>query len=126
LAQEALLRAHASGAEIRHPKAFLRRVADNVARDEHRRLMRRGGGAALRLEDVDYDPALAVAADQHAALLLKQVILRMPDLYRDAFVLTRFQGLTYEEVADRLGVSVKTVEWRISKALAYCAQQLRD
>lgn len=36
---------------------------------------------------------------------------------RDIFYLNRFNGLTYPEIAFRLGVSVKTVEYHISSAL---------
>lgn len=107
-----------------NPRALLMTVAVNAARDRMRR-------AAVRIPSVGgADPEFAhggsVPADQAEALLLKQVILSLPSKLRDVFVLSRFGGLTYDEIAQRCGISVKTVEWRMTKALAICAARLRD
>jgi RNA polymerase sigma-70 factor (ECF subfamily) len=56
-------------------------------------------------------------------LLLKQIVLTMPVAY--VFVLSRFAGLTYDEIALRLNLSVMTLEWRMSKALLHCKHMLR-
>lgn len=126
LAQDTFLRLaeHPPPDPIRHPKALLATVATNLARDAHRRQVRQGG-AHLSLDEAYATSEPFTLADQETALLLKQVILSMPELYRSVFVLSRFGGLSYEEIADRCGLSVKTVEWRMSKALAHCTQQLR-
>jgi RNA polymerase sigma factor (sigma-70 family) len=127
LAQEAFLRLAASppAEDVRYPKALLMTVATNLARDEHRRQARQGG-VHLSLQDAYAENEPWTAPDQETALLLKQIIVAMPPLYRDVFVLSRFACLSYEEIAERCGVSVKTVEWRMSKALAHCAALLRD
>lgn len=126
IAQETFLRLASSPPdEIRHPKALLMTVATNLARDAHRRQARQGG-AHLSLDEAYAENEPWSPPDQETALLLKQIILSMPSLYRDVFVLSRFAGLSYEEIAERCNVSVKTVEWRMSKALAHCATLLRD
>jgi RNA polymerase sigma-70 factor (ECF subfamily) len=126
LVQETYIRAsrYAPEASARHPKALLMRIAVNLARDHMRRNVVRGGLAV----DASEVPEAEAACDpeQEYLFALKEAVLRLPPLYRDVFVLSRFTGLTYEEIAAHSGISVKTVEWRMSKALAMCAAWLRD
>ena len=49
-----------------------------------------------------------------------------PDYYRDTFALSRFGELTNTQIATKLGVSVKTVEYRISQALKILRVRLKD
>lgn len=119
--QETYLRAAPyPSADIRHPKAFLLRIALNLVRDESRRLKRQ------RESSGDFGPDQSDAASQAEQLMLKQIILSMPPLYRDIFVLSRFGGMTYPEIAAARGLSVKAVEWRMSKALEHCVARLDD
>jgi RNA polymerase sigma-70 factor (ECF subfamily) len=105
--------------DIRHPKALLLRVALNLVRDERRRLVRRE--RALQ----GTGPSLDAVADAPVDRLhLKQVLLTMPPLYRDVFVLSRFDGMTYPEIALAHGISLATVERRMAKALEHCMAQL--
>ena len=80
--QETTLRAIESGAAVRHPRAFVARIARNIAIDDARKLKVRGG-AALQLDELPDHLAPSVAADQETALLLKQVIMGLPPLYAD-------------------------------------------
>jgi len=125
IVQEAYLRAARYAPEDagRHPKALLMRIAVNLARDHMRRNVVRGGRS---LDDDQAEAPLSVAPDQHETALLKDAILSLPPLYRDVFVLNRFTGLTYEEIASHVGISVKAVEWRMSKAIAMCIDRLMD
>lgn len=125
LAQEAALRAIESGAAARHPRAFLTRIARNIAIDEARKLKVRGG-AAVQLDALPDHQAPWVGPDQESTLLMKQVILGLPELYRDVFILSRFHGMSYQEIAAERGLTVKAVEYRMSRALALCEAALRD
>jgi RNA polymerase sigma-70 factor (ECF subfamily) len=115
-----------SFAEVEHPRAFLSRVALNLLRDRHRRETVRA--AHLRLvasadhARVDTD----VLTEQECALELERAILDLPDTIRDVFVLSRFRHMTNRDIATHLGISIKTVEWRIGKAIELCASRLRD
>ena len=102
---------------IRHPRAFLLRVALNLVRDASRRDARRSNALLVPGSDVE-------TPSQIDQLMLSQIVQAMPPLYRDVFVLSRFDGMTYVEIAETLDISTKTVEWRMSKALDYCAARL--
>lgn len=104
--------------DIRHPKAFLLKIAENLVRDEGRRMARQ-----QRDEQAHQAPD-SEAASQFDEAVLSEVIRSMPPLYRNVFVLNRFGGMTYLEIARTLDVSAKTVEWRMARAIEYCASRL--
>jgi RNA polymerase sigma-70 factor, ECF subfamily len=49
--------------------------------------------------------------------LIKAAIASLPEKCREVFELSRFKEMKYQEIADALGISVKTVEAQMSKAL---------
>ncbi len=104
--------------EVRHPKSLLLRIATNLVAEEGRRVQRQRLHAATTT-------ACSDAASQTEAVLLKQLILKLPQPERDIFMLSRFGSLTNEEIAARLELSVKTVERRITRALKQVDAQLR-
>ncbi len=57
---------------------------------------------------------------------INKAIKELPDTYRDTFTLSRFGELTNTQIATKLGVSVKTVEYRISQALKILRVRLKD
>jgi RNA polymerase sigma-70 factor (ECF subfamily) len=125
LSQEAFLRMQAGMGEqaARHPRGLLLTIAVNAARERLRRDRVRAPEAAAARAAM---PEVCVGSDQDELVLLKQVVLALPPKLREVFLLSRFEGLTYEEIARRCGISVKTVEWRMTRALAVCSDQLKD
>lgn len=107
--------------EVRAPRALLMTIATRLVADLGRDRSRRrrcDGAGSQAVAQVEW-PA------QTEELLAKELVLGLPEALRDVFVLSRFGGLTNNQIAERLGISPKTVEWRMTKALAHCAAQFR-
>lgn len=58
--------------------------------------------------------------------MIDSAIEKMPEEIKKTFILSRFEELKYKEIAEQLGVSVKTVESRISKGLTFLRKELKD
>ncbi|MBN1117772.1 MAG: RNA polymerase sigma-70 factor [Bacteroidales bacterium] len=57
---------------------------------------------------------------------IKESILKLPEKCREIFELNRFEGKKYSEIAEKLGISIKTVENQMSKALKVLRTDLKD
>ncbi len=55
---------------------------------------------------------------------LQEVLAKIPDGAREVFLMNRIDGLKYREIADILGLSMKAVEKRMSRALAILRDEL--
>lgn len=54
------------------------------------------------------------------------LINSLPERTREVFELNRLEEKTYQEISDQLGISVKGVEYHISKALKILRENLKD
>ena len=59
-------------------------------------------------------------------LKAKSLIENMPERTRDVFIMNRLDGKSHKEIADELGISVKGVEYHISKAVKILRDNLKD
>jgi len=59
-------------------------------------------------------------------LIIKNTLDSLPERCKQIFTLSRFEGLKYKEISDKLSVSVKTVEANMSKALKIFRLKLSD
>ncbi len=57
---------------------------------------------------------------------VKQLVDELPPQCRKIFLLSRFEGKRYKEIAEELGLSVKTVETHVSKGLSLVRKGLSD
>lgn len=57
---------------------------------------------------------------------IMDIINTLPPQCQEAFRLSRFEGITYKEIAVRMNISVKTVEKHISRALLVLKNELHE
>jgi RNA polymerase sigma-70 factor (ECF subfamily) len=62
--------------------------------------------------------------DRELRTAIEKAIAGLPDRCREVFELSRIQGLKYSEIATELGISVKTVEAQMGKALRVMREEL--
>jgi RNA polymerase sigma-70 factor (family 1) len=71
-------------------------------------------GAAVEIERKETDSAI------------QQAIEELPEQCRIIFKMSRFEQLKYQQIADQMGLSVKTVENQMGKALKHMRVRLKD
>lgn len=55
-----------------------------------------------------------------------KALRELPKPLQEAYVMSRYKQLTHQEIADRLNVSVQTVNYRIGKALQFFRVRLKE
>jgi RNA polymerase sigma-70 factor (ECF subfamily) len=58
--------------------------------------------------------------------IIGKAIQKLPPNIREAFEMNRFKGMTYNEIAQQMSLSPKTIEAYISKALSILRVELKD
>ncbi len=123
-AQEAFIRAwqHLPNYRPRSPfRNWLYRIATNVALDVLRR----------ERETVDVDEVVLAASDagpeatvegRERSEQVRQAVLALPPASRAVLVLREYEGLSYREIGDALGIPIGTVMSRLN----YARNRLRE
>ncbi len=57
---------------------------------------------------------------------INQALAELPEKCREIFLMNRFDQLKYKEIAEKLNISVKTVETQMSRALKVLREKLSD
>jgi RNA polymerase sigma-70 factor (ECF subfamily) len=57
---------------------------------------------------------------------IRIAIDKLPPERKKIFIMCRFEGLRYKEIADKTGISVKTVENQMGKAMKFLKEELSD
>jgi RNA polymerase sigma-70 factor (ECF subfamily) len=121
LVQEAWVRlaCYERAHEVAQPEAFLMRTALNLSIDAHR--VQVNHGEQVLVEEVilvDTAPdAEAVLLARERTARLSVCLGRLNGKTRDIFLSHRLEGLSYQAIAQRHGLSVSSVEKHVAKAL---------
>ncbi|MGC5704048.1 sigma-70 family RNA polymerase sigma factor [Pseudomonas sp. NFXW11] len=108
--------------EIREPRPYLSRIAHGLLID----LFRRRSLEQAYLEALAQVPEGEHPSPEEQSMLL-QALLEIDRLLdglgskvKQAFLLSQCDGLTYEQIAERLQVSVRSVNNYMAKAMEHC------
>lgn len=114
--------------EVDSPGAFATRILKNLALDSRRR------ERIARFEPMADIEQLGLADDRPGPEVevlsrdelrrLRDVIAGLPDQARRVFTLRKVYSLSHREIAERLGLSVSTVEKHLAKGLRICSEEL--
>ncbi|MGY2374022.1 sigma-70 family RNA polymerase sigma factor [Pseudomonas sp. SDO524_S393] len=113
-------------AQVEQPRAYLHQTARNIAVDAYRREDRR---EALTLEAFDQsspnngDPEHFMHAIQLADSI-EQALTELPINCRRIFIWQKIEGLTQQEIAERLGLSKNMVEKYMIRTLRHLRDRL--
>ncbi len=117
---------------IRSPLAYFRQAARTALIDRFRR---RAVRADLEIEVSDQhlriavdggpDPERNVIASDRLRRAMA-AIERLPTRRREVFLLARVDGLSYPQIAKRLGISPRTVEHHIHAAMTQISRELDE
>jgi RNA polymerase sigma-70 factor, ECF subfamily len=121
-AQEVFLRLHSAlvkGESIHNPRAWVFRVAHNLAVTEHRagdRWMALDPGLEAALTDRGPGPEARVLQRERSARVSEALAELSPQQRRCLYL--RAEGLRYREIAETIGVGVSTVSEFLTRAVA--------
>lgn len=109
-------------------KSYLYRAVHNhcLNRLKHQKVREEHQQYATYYQASAYESVSQTVYKNELEVQLAKAIERLPEQCRLIFKLSRFEELRYQEIADQLGLSVKTVENQIGKALKILRVELSD
>ncbi len=118
---------------VNNARALAYRIALNLALDYQRKAKVRSD----RAFDVDFEEFAdsfqsaeagpeQIASAQQELTILEQALMELPPDCRNAFLWRGIDGLTYLEIAARLGISESMVHKHLSRATAHCTQRTKE
>ncbi|SMO52210.1 RNA polymerase sigma-70 factor, ECF subfamily [Saccharicrinis carchari] len=81
---------------------------------------------ALELLTMEISPELGSMEIEEIKAIIASVLRDMPELSSQIFKMNRYEDLTYPEIAQKVNLSVKSVEYHMSKVLAKLRVGLKE
>jgi RNA polymerase sigma-70 factor (ECF subfamily) len=142
LAQESFVRVFLAINRYKSSHAFstyLYRIASNLAISELRKRKRRrvisltwvrSGGDSMEefeipIASTDSGPEMDVVEEERR-IAIEKAVMSLPEKYRAPIILRDINDLSYEQVAESLGLGIGTTKSRISRGRAVLREKLAD
>jgi RNA polymerase sigma-70 factor, ECF subfamily len=138
IAQEVMLRIHRHSADLEHVErmaAWVYRIAANAIADHYRRPARREVASGQAGDVTEPEPVTMFSAStepgpeelrEALAGCLAPLIERLSPIYREALLLTEFEGVSQVDAAARLDITVSGMKARVQRARAQLRALLLD
>ncbi len=84
---------------------------------EHQKVVERHAGEVAAAAEIVSEPVTEAIYYNELQIRVARVLDRLPERCSEIFRMNRFEGLKYTEIAEKLSVSLKTVEANMGKAL---------
>lgn len=130
LAQEVFerLRRYGDDVAVDNPQGYLFRIAANVATEWRERSMPRATNDRSWIDQLQVDPnaghdraAFQARVSEH----MQAAVNTLPKRQRDVLLLHVNEGLTYKQIADRLGITYQLVLRDLTRAYGALRMQLK-
>jgi len=127
LAQDTFMRIWEKQLDVRPGKdtGLLYKIAGDLFVSHNRReILRQKAPEQIRFEGIESSPEEEMQFRELQGKYEK-ALMKLPEEQRITFLMSRNEEYTYQEIATRLSVSIKTVEKRVSGALARLRKELK-
>jgi RNA polymerase sigma factor (sigma-70 family) len=113
--------AETQASRLRHPKAFLFSVARHLVIDQFRRDRLRSNDGMVSIDEIeiaaDSPGQEDILSGKRDLAVLEAAVINLPPRCREVFLLSRFQGLSHQDISKRLNLSSSMVEKHIARAM---------
>ncbi|HMP99911.1 MAG TPA: RNA polymerase sigma-70 factor [Cyclobacteriaceae bacterium] len=109
-------------------KAYLYRSVRNTCLNiiKHEKVKNKHQEYAMTYSSLASESTAQAVMKNELEQKIAEAMTKLPEQCRLVFSLSRFEDLKYQEIATQLGISVKTVENQMGKALRIMREQLKD
>ena len=119
------LQSHSPSNEVKYPKAYVYRMANNLTIDYQRRESNSPVVLSDANEQLDNRSPEQTLAYQEQLKVVASALNELPEKTQDVFKMQRIQEFEKKDVASRLGISTNMVEKHLRRAVQYCREQLK-
>jgi RNA polymerase sigma-70 factor, ECF subfamily len=109
-------------------KAYLYKAVSNSSLNylRHLKIRQKHWEEVVHINDHLENPAEESIVESENNTRIHQAVNKLPEHWKEAIILSKYENLKYHEIAESMNISQKTVEKYISKALQFLRGELKD